>query len=331
MKKIINAKLINNENVEILIHGNKITKMARKVVEACPIIDAQGGYVMGGIVNSFFNGTIQDVERLISQGITSVFDFSFNDAVTNKLIEKGIKVFKAIGDNNGETLLSRDYLLKDVVKFQQMGVEDIILYVINPNLAEESNYTELINLASEYGYLLVTNVSETLEDVGEIDNQYSLSPIGLLESYGFLDHKHLLVGCVYADKEDVNILSSYDTNICICPTKDLKSGNGIAPAYSFIKNNINILVGGTTSNHFKEVSLVKDLQSGSLNEDNLISVEECHGMLSNNAHKLFDQIGKLKEGGYADIVIVDDFDVLNSTPLNVKKVIINGQLRYERI
>lgn len=331
MKKIINAKLINNNDIEILIDNGKIIKIAPKIAEDCMTIDAKGGYVISGLTNCYFDGAVKDVERLLSQGITSVFDFSFDEAVTKTLISKGLKVFKAVGDNNGEIVLSKDMLLKDIERYKKMGVEDIILYAINPNLTEESNYAELINLASEKGYLLATNASETLEAVGEIDNQYSLSPIGLLESYGFLDKKHMILGCVYADKEDVVILSSYDSNICVCPTRDLKNGNGIAPAYSFVKNHLNVVVGGTNSNHFKEVSLVKDLQSGTLNEVDLISDNDCMNMLSNNAHKMFNQIGVLKEGQFADIMIVDDYDILNLTPLTVKAVLINGELKYERI
>jgi len=76
---------------------------------------------------------------------------------------------------------------------------------------------------------------------------------------------------------------------------------------------------------------VKDLQSGTLNELDLISKNDCINMASNNAHNIFSQIGVLREGEFADIVIVDDFDVINLTPLNVQQVLINGELKYERI
>jgi len=331
MKKIINAKLTNNTNVEILIDNKKIIKIAPLIDEICEVIDAKGGYVISGQANCYFDGNEKDVNNLLSQGVTSVFDFSFDDNVTRLLLGKGLKCFKAIGDKNGEVVLDREVLISDIKKYKEMGVEDIIMYAASPNLSEESNYAEIINLANEMGYLLSTNVSEALEDVGEIDNQYSMSPIGLLESYGFLDHKNLLISCVYVDKEDVNILVNYDTNICTCPTKNLRCGNGVAPVYSFFKNNINVVVGGTTTNHFKEISLVKDLQSGTLNELDLISKNDCINMASNNAHNIFSQIGVLREGEFADIVIVDDFDVINLTPLNVQQVLINGELKYERI
>ena len=209
-----------------------------------------------------------------------------------------------------------------------MGVHDVILYAANPNVSEELNYSELLKCANATGCLLATKVSETLEDVGEIDNQFSLSPIGLLESYGFLDKKHMLINCVYADKDDVNLLANYDTTICTCPSMDLKLGNGIAPVFSFMKNKLNVVVGGTTTNHFKELSLVKDLQTGTLNECGLIDDADLYGMVSDNAHKLYSQIGLLRENEYADIIMVDDNDINNITPINVKMVIIDGEIKY---
>jgi len=330
MKKLIkNAKLIDEQNINILINDGKIEKISEVIEEKFDeIIDANNCYILSGLNNAYFDGNLKDANRLLSQGITSVFDFANDDDVTAFLVKLGIKVFKAIGDFNGETILDENYIDYEIEKLKSMGVKAPILYAINPNLSEESNYEILIKYANKFGYLIATKASENLEDVGEIDLQYGLSPIGLLESYGFLDFKNILIDCVYADKDDVSLLANYDTTtICTRPTNNLCNGSGIAPVYSFIKNKLNLLVGGVSSNQFKELSLLKDLQSGVLNETTLINNEDVFNCI-NTPKKLFPEIGGLEVGKCADFLFVDDNDILNLTPLNVKMVLIDGEIKY---
>ena len=329
MKLIKNVKLLNEENVDVLIDKNKIIDISKDInVKIDNVIDAGGMYVLSGQVNAYFDGTLKDASRLLSQGVTAVYDFANDEKVTKYLVDSGIKVYKAIGDFNGQTLIDENFINTEVKKWLSVGVKNIILYALSPNMSEESTYEILLNYASKKGYLLATHASENLEDVGEIDKVYGLSPIGLLESYGFFDFKNMIIDCVYVDKDDVELLKNYDTTICSCSTKNLRSGNGIAPTYSFIKNNINVVLGGVSSNHFKELSLLSDLQSGTLNEKGIISDSQILNINSNNFH-LFNDIGCLEVGGYADIVIVDENDILNLTPLNVKMVFIDGECRYK--
>ena len=244
------------------------------------------------------------------------------------MIDKGIKVFKAIGDFDGNTIISDDYLNDEFNRVADYGAIKPILYVKNPNDCEEDNFSEIINFASNRDCVVATHVSETLENVGEIDKLHGLSPIGLLESYGLLDRKNILIDCVYADKEDVQLISNYETTICTRPTTNLSDGYGIAPIYSFVKNNINVVVGGINSNHFKEVQLVGDLQAGVLNEKSIINSKDLLNMYSHNAHNVFSEIGGVEVGLSADIVFVDTNKFNELTPLNVKMVMVNGRVVY---
>ena len=330
MKKIIkNAKLLDGKKVNILIENDKIIEVSNRENNIENVIDANGLYVMSGLNNAYFDGNVKDVDRLLSQGVTSVFDFSNNDEVTLRLIQSGIKVFKAIGDFNGEGILTEGWIKSQMDKYKNMGAKDIILYIINPNLGEESNYEIVVNCAKKFGLIMATHVSETLKDVGEIDTQYGMSPVGLLESYGFLDNRNILIDCVYFDKEDTALIENYSNSIiCTCPSVNLEKAQGIAPIFSFIKHNLNIVIGGVNSNQFKELSLLKHLQSGVLNDKDLVDNQQINKIL-NTPNSMFNNIGKLSVGEYADIVFLDDNDLLNLTPLNVKLVLINGEVKYK--
>ena len=332
MKTLIkNAKLIDGKSVDILIENGIVVRIGNgRNISADVVIDADGKYAVSGCVNAYFDGNIDEASKLLSQGVTTVFDFSNDDKITKYLIDKGIKVFKAIGDFDGETLLNESFLEQQVENNKKLGVVKSILYLKNPNESEGDNFNTVITNASKNNFIVATHVSETLENVGEIDKEFGMSPIGLLENYGFLDRKCLLIDCVYVDKEDVEILNNYDVNIITCPTNNLSDGYGIAPVYSFIKNGLNVLVGGVSSNHFKEIRLVGDLQSGVLNEKSIINISDLKNMNCYNARKIFNEIGGLNEGLSADIVLLNDNNLMNLTPINVKMVFVNGKLVYQQ-
>ena len=331
MKTLIRNVIVNNNKVDILIEDKKISEIGSNlIINANKVINGKGCYALSGNCNCFFDGGLEDCDKLLCQGVTTVFDFSNDNLVTRKLVQLGLKVFTAVGDFTGANVIDESYLDLEVKRVIELGVVAPIIYLANPNIEDESQYSEAIKYAKKNNYLISTSVSEYLEDVGEIDNQYGMSPIALLESYGFLDYKNLLIDCVFVDKDDVNILNNYDTStICTCPTKNLINGSGIAPIYSFHRNKINMVIGGNISNIFNELELVKNLQCGNLNEKNILSIHDVKPYINENAHKVFNEIGGINVGDFADIVLVDECDLGSITPLNVKYVFVNGNPIYD--
>ena len=329
MKTLIKNVTLNGKENSVLIADGKILKISKKINDdADIIIDGKGLFAINGMTNSFFDGTMDDCDKLLSQGITTVFDFSNDIEVTKKLVGLGLRVYSAVGDFDGNQIISEEYLKVKVQEVCNAGANNPILYVLNPNVDDENQYAEMIKFAKKHNYLLATSVSENLEDVGEIDKQYGMSPIALLENYGFLDFKNLLIDCVYVDKDDVNILNNYDTTLCVCPTTGLKNGSGIAPTYSFINNKLNVVIGGNVSSMFQELELCKNLQSGYLNEKDILTNDDVLAMSNINSQHLFDDIGTLKVGDNADIALVDNYNILECTPLNVKLSLCNGNIIY---
>ena len=294
MRIAIKNVMISNMENDILIENGKILSIGKIVNDDIDVvINGEGCSAFSGIVNSYFNGDVEDCDKLLCQGITSVFDFSNNIEVTKKLVSLGLNVYSAVGDFDGNNVITETYLDEKVEEMLSAGIKAPILYVLNPNVEDETQYEELIKYGKKHNYLIATSVSENLEDVGLIDKEYGISPIALLESYGFLDYRNLLIDCVYVDKEDVNILTNYDTTICTCPTKNLINGSGIAPIYSFVKNNLNVVIGGNVKSIFQELELCKNLQSGNLNERDILSSDDVLNMANKNVKKVFNAVGEL--------------------------------------
>lgn len=329
MKTLITNVVFDNCKKDILLIDGKLEKVNQNIDDVVDVkIDGKDLYAMKGLTNCYFNGEQKDCDKLLSQGITTIFDFSNDVEITKKLVGLGFRVCCAVGDFDGNTILNEKYLDDKINEVVGLGVSQAVLFVINPNVADESQYNEIIQYGKKHNILIATSASENLEDVGEIDKQYGMSPIALLESYGFLDFKHMLIDCVCIDKDDVNILTNYDTTICVCPTKNLKSGSGVAPVYSLIKNNLNIVIGGVNNSIFQELDLCKNLQSGYLNEANILSDKDVIDMGIDNVNCLL--INKVDRDNL-DIVLVDESNILECTPLNVRLTIINGRVVYNKL
>ena len=111
--------------------------------------------------------------------------------------------------------------------------------------------------------------------------KHNMTPIELLESIGFLDVPCILAHCVHCDKDDVEVLKKYDVTIATNPSSNLVLGSGIAPLYSYIRNEINVSIGtdGPASNNaldmFKEMFLADNLQAGVLNQAYILTVVDA--------------------------------------------------------
>ena len=66
----------------------------------------------------------------------------------------------------------------------------------------------------------------TLDQMGQIDKLYGMSPARFLEEEGFLDRECLILGGNYLDKDDLNILSQYDARVVVTPRSDMLLGRG---------------------------------------------------------------------------------------------------------
>lgn len=352
-------EIIGNGQIEI--DDNKITYVGAIRDTDCDIIDVKGNIVMPGFVNthchlamtlfrgyaenSNFNDWWLDYMRpledrleeddcyygatlgmleLIKNGVTTVADFYLNPTETAKaVIDTGIRANIGVGAITGKEIISNEYLDNVISDISISPLIKPILYAHSLYSCDESQFAELNKYATKSGLIKSTHVSETLREVGEISNKYGMSPIELLESYGFFDSPCLLAHCVNVDKDDIDIMKNYDVSIATCPSSNLILGSGIAPLYSFVKNKINVSIGtdGAGSNNnlnmFKEMYLADNLQAGVLNQAKAITTIDALKMATvRGAMALgYDDLGRIEEGYLADLIMID-ISRPNMQPLN---------------
>ena len=349
------------KNGQIEIDGNLITYVGANREMTGNIIDAGGNIVMPGLINTHchlamtlfrgygensnfknwwmdymrpledkletgdcYNGATLGILELIKNGVTCVADFYLNYEETAKAVkDTGIRASIGIGAITGKEVLSEKYITNEIKKITICDRIKPILYAHSLYSCDESQFLELNKYALKSGLIKSTHVSETLLEVGSIFTKHNLTPIGLLESYGFFDTPCVLAHCVHCDKDDIEIMKNYDITVATNPSSNLILGSGIAPLYSFVKNKINVSIGtdGAASNNnlnmFKEMYLADNLQAGVLNQAQAITTIDALKMATvRGAVALgYDNLGRLEEGYLADMIMID-IHKPNMQPIN---------------
>jgi len=352
-------EIIKNGQVEI--DDNLITYVGQVRDTQGEIIDAKGNIVMPGFVNthchlamtlfrgyaenSNFNnwwidfmrpledrielddcyyGSALGILELLKNGVTTVADFYLNQDETAKaVVDTGIRANIGVGAITGKEIISEEWLKSEIDKVAISDLIKPILYAHSVYSCDESQFAEINKYAQKHNLVKSTHVSETLTEVGNIHSKYNLTPIALLESYGFFDTPSVLAHCVHCDREDVEIMKNYDISVATNPSSNLILGSGIAPLYSYVKNKINVCIGtdGAASNNnlnmFKEMYLADNLQAGVLNQARAITTVDALKMATvRGALALgYDNLGRISEGYLADLIMLD-IDKPNMQPLN---------------
>ena len=260
-----------------------------------------------------YYSTMLGIMEYVRCGITSVEeDYGRLLPIVKAYKTSGLRARVSIGFPNAwkdaEMPLKKQL---DVVK--NAGL-DAVCFAHSVYGTSEENFEELITFARKNNLPVSTHLSETLTEVGDCSVQNNdLTPPELLEEYGFLDRPSTVFHCVHTDKDDLQLLASYDASIVTCPSSNLKLASGIAPVYAMIQKGINVAIGtdGAYSNNcydmFKEMFLVATLNKALLSMANILPANEVLKMATVNGAKAlgFQNVGEIKAGYKADIILVD--------------------------
>lgn len=377
------------KNKQVLINNEKIEKIANVIEDfADKIVDVKNNILMPGFVNAHAHN-VMSLLRGIKQDVplqTWLFDHIFpnEDLLTEEDVYYGEMLGIAESLKAGITCFEENYFcFKPLLKaIKQSGVRarvgigkernslsvttnleqtlklfDKNCSLIKPVVYPHSIYTitpeeldEFVNFSAKHNLKMATHLSETLQEVGDCIATHKKTPPRYLEDAGFLDRGATLYHCVHLDKDDVEILKSYDASIVTCPSSNLVLGSGICPINTFLNQEVLIGIGtdGPASNNridmFKEMFLVASLQKGILQEAEVVSVHQVLQMATENGAKIlgFDKVGKIEEGYFADLILINIKNIHNiphndlvanlvysTMASDVYFTMVNGKILYE--
>ncbi len=202
------------------------------------------------------------------------------------------------------------------------------------------------NVETGVGYHI--HAAEGIEDLNDAKAQYGMGVVERLHSKGILTDKSIAAHCIHISPEEIELLKATGTNVVHNPESNMGNAVGTAPVLEMFKRGVLLGMGtdGYTSDLFESLKVANCLHKHT-NHHPSVAWEEPPKMLFENnaviAEKYFGKpIGKLVEGAYADLIVVDyypptrlDASNINSHLLfgvsgrSVETTIINGQILME--
>lgn len=134
---------------------------------------------------------------------------------------------------------------------------------------------EVIAYTLKTGAAFMAVAARTLTEVGKCDARFHLSPVMLLHKLGLLKNAKI-VGGVYLDNDDVDLMVQENATLILTPSHDAGYGNGIPNAVSYLKRGLKIALGSGDNRFNKnrgiefEAEILQLLSSASLNTPSAI-------------------------------------------------------------
>lgn len=170
------------------------------------------------------------------------------------------------------------------------------------------------------GYHL--HLCEGLDDTFDALHQYGKSAVSRLYDFGILNPNSIAAHCTHLSDDEIALISQSGVNVAITPAADSINGSGFADLNGLLKAGIKPCIGSDsrTSNMPENIRAFIGLLQYSKapserfgHMDAACALEESNALLASRVFN--DDIGKLRRGAAADVIVVD---YIPSTPFSEK-------------
>ncbi len=158
------------------------------------------------------------------------------------------------------------------------------------------------------------HVSETQDEQRMIRERYGKTPVEMLRDLGMLGPSTLVVHAVWVSDSDIEIMREHGVSVAHNPQSNMKLASGIAPFAKMAAAGLNVSIGtdGPSSNNdldmWEEMRSASFLQKVATLDPCVFPAYEVLKMATVNGARalgLADEIGQLREGMKADIILLD--------------------------
>jgi len=268
-----------------------------------------------------YKGTLLGIAEMIKSGTTTFADMYLHmDQVARAVTETGIRANLSRGPitsgvrGNGLTVDTNAYMdYKKRWDNTADGRIKVSMEIHSVYLFDEVSIREAAQLAKSTDSRIQIHLSETTTELNTSIEKYGVKPIQAAERFGVFDVPVIAAHCVHLDDEEIKLLKKYNVNPVHNPSSNLKLGSGVARIPDMLKAGLNVCLGtdGAASNNnvdmMEEMHIAALLHKG-VNRDPLcVSAEEVLKIATVNGAKAlgFEDVGVLKEGMKADLIIID--------------------------
>lgn len=267
--------------------------------------------------DDFYWGTMLGCIEMLRTGTTSYLDMHIcENECAQAAMDSGMRAFmgKCI---RGEDLYEDNGDFIRALEEQEKYESDLIKFILSPHsvyACSEKMLSQAAFEAEKRNMLKNIHLSENKKEVEDCLSKYGKTPVGFLDSIGFLDDKTIAAHCVKLNSDDIEILKNRKVNVVTNPSSNAKLGNGVAPVGEMLEKNVNVSLGtdsaasNNTLNMFREMNIFSLIHKAKNENATTLSATEVLKSVSVNPAKALGmegEIGVLREGGKADLIFVD--------------------------
>lgn len=269
----------------------------------------------------------------IKNGVTTVFDhhaspFAIEGSLfTIKDVAKdlGIRTNLCYEVSDRDGLKTIDQGIQEnvnFIKFAQNDDSDMVKGMFGLHAAFTLSDETLEKCANEMANLDAgyhVHTAEGIDDVIINKEKYNKKVVQRLNDFNILNDKTIAVHCIHIDSEEMELIKENKSFVVHNPESNMGNAVGCAPVVHLLNKGITVGLGtdGYTSDMFESLKVANIIHKHQL-RDPRVGWAEAPTMLFENNRKIASKhykkdLGVLKEGAYADVIVVD---YIPHTPLN---------------
>ncbi len=266
--------------------------------------------------------------EMIKTGTTTFLDMYFLVDATIKAAKES-KIRTVISRCIMDTKDNEDIRIKETLELihKYCNKDDMINIMVGPHspyVCSKDTLKRCVKIAKENNISMHIHLAETQDEIKIIKEKYNMTPFELLKEIGALEIPLVIAHGVWATDSDIKLLKNIKGGIAHNPVSNAKLASGIAPITKYIKEGINVSLGTdgncstNTLDMFLEMKLANYMQKVSTLDSTCIDAYTTIQLATINGAKVLnmeDKIGSIKEGKYADIIIIDGKSI-RLNPLN---------------
>lgn len=261
----------------------------------------------------------------IKNGVTTVFDHHASPmaidgslfAISNVADELGIRgcYCYEVSDRDGQRIFEAGVNENiDFIKYANNKEDDMTkgMFGMHASFTLSDDSLKKCKEAMQgigAGYHI--HIAEGIEDLKNSLRYSGKRTVERLMDYEILGKKTIAAHCIHVNESELNILKETNTNIVNNPESNMANAVGVAPVINMINKGIRVGIGtdGYTSDMFESMKVENIIHKHNLCDSNIGFLETSKMTFDNNkeiASNYYNKpIGVIKEGAYADIIIVD--------------------------
>ncbi len=269
------------------------------------VVDLKRNFVLPHFVNAFCDSSkafensykrefVEVENRLLGTGLFKAKTYDFQSLIVLNLFAKNVLAGSGIVND----VAGYEFYKENFIKARCLENID------EKNDKELDSFLEGIHKDKLRPFL---NVGRTLDELGSVDKIYNKPLSQVLEDFGFLDLKPIIVGGNCFEKDELELLKQYDCNFVLTPFEDGKVGRRANNLVSLRGKEFLIGIGSgyaTEIDFFAYMRQILMNNRSMFENPNVVTEKEVLDMAFNQSSLVLNVDNRIKIGNPASFIVV---------------------------